>query len=144
MIDAEFKDALKGIGVAAAGANFVGLGLIHIGSNVAGNPAWELITAFWYIEAAIVLIAIVLAIIFIIILLAQVPQASPEQVACNRETKSLLNNSLKPILLKQKACATPLVQASAPILKPPEPVRLTTAELKKKALKQITGKEFPE
>lgn len=141
MIESQSKRTLTSFAIILIGFNSIGFAMIQNGSNFAGNPAWEFIKLFWYLEVAALAIATTVAGLSFIIFIIPKEQAASKQTACTLETQSILEISAKPAEPKQKVVSLEPPSTPPKPLKDPDPP-LTKEELKRKALRQITGKEF--
>ena len=142
------RDAFLGIGVAWAGLHLVGFGIYVNGGAYKGNPVWDFLSAIFQIELYAFLIAAVAAAIFVAVRvyiflttpLNETPP-KPELLAGNKnQLKQLEVTSSTP------TASTPSPPQQKPTPQPLEPLPPqpppTAAELKQRALRQITGKEF--
>ena len=90
MIEPQSKRTLTSFAIILIGFNFIGFAMIQNGSNFPGNPAWEFIKLFWYLEIAALLIASAVAGLSLIIFIISKEQALPQQTACTLEVRSPL------------------------------------------------------
>lgn len=143
MIESGFKRAGFALGIFLAGLHFVGIGISNNGNANFSNPTWNFIQNVWSIE--LLLLKIILG-CFLVYVFAEVLKL----LAANAETKNSkleVENTLKPAqlnistqTLKHQSQPSPTTSSVPTASSSPEP--LSAEDLKRRALKQITGKEF--
>jgi len=132
---------LTGIAIIIGGFNFVGLGMIYTGANYDSNPTWGFFQSLFYFEFVAIAFVVCGYILLQILFYTSPEKVEPKPIATNviRPRQELVDEN--PPEIKQKSI---LVQPPIIMPKPeppPKPVP-TAAEMKRKALEQITGRDF--
>jgi hypothetical protein len=142
-----FKDGFVFAGLWWLGLHIVALGLYNSGQAHKGNLAWRMVSVVLDAEklvlqimAAACILGVIGLVIFLIIECCKKPPepiAQPVQIATQKA--EIIQND-PPKRTSQVAKVEPKKTPEIPAITPaPQP---TAAELKRKALRQITGKEF--
>jgi len=137
----DFKQMLIGITIIIGGVNFVGFGIIFNGANHAANPVWGFFASFFYSETIVAAILICGFFLFFILSFESKENIQPKPIAINEISKRQEITDEKPPKIKVEPVFVQPV-AIIPEPEPPPKPKPTAAELKRKALDQITGREF--
>ena len=142
-----FKDGFVFAGLWWLGLHIVALGLYNSGQAHRGNLAWRMLSVILdaeklalQIAAAACLLGVAFLVIFLLIECCKKtpePIAQPVQVEM---TKAEIIEIDQPELTTQAVVIEPINPPKISVITPTPPP--TAAELKRKALRQITGKEF--
>jgi hypothetical protein len=142
-----FKERLAYAGLWWLGLHIVALGLYNSGQAHKGNLAWRMVSVVLDAEklalqvlAAACILGVVGLVIFLIAECCKKPTkqvVQSVQVAAQKAEIILID---QPKRTSQAAKVEPIKPTEIPVITPAPPP--TAAELKRKALRQITGKEF--
>jgi hypothetical protein len=142
-----FKDGFVFAGLWWLGLHIVALGLYNSGQAHRGNLAWRMVSVVLDAEklvlqimAAACLLGVVGLVIFLIIECCKKPPEPIAQPVCVATQEAEIIQIDQPELTTQAVVIKPIKPPEIPVITPAPPP--TAAELKRKALRQITGKEF--
>ena len=153
----QFRDALLGIAAAWVCLHFVGFEIYSNGGAYPGNLAWDLISPIFEFERVVLEVAAAVGAIFLIVrvylfvaaAISYKPQ-KPNTLATSEISKEP-SHPLPQRQTKNDLLPPPPIISPPPPLPEPTPAKLaptppltplTAQELKERAIKQITGKEF--
>ena len=149
LIESGFKRAFYALGIFLAGLHLVGFGIWKNGNATASNPTWNFISAVWNFELLLLKIILGCFLIFVLIVITKLLATNEEAKKSISETiehpkKLNFTQTAKPKdiqlpVAKHQATSTQNIISNP---EPPKPEPLSAEELKRRALKQITGKEF--
>lgn len=146
-MQSNFKEGLLYGGLCWLGLHLVALGLYQNGGAHQGNLAWRLLSvildaerlALQIIAAAFLLGVAVLAIVLFLECFKKPPEPVTQPVRIEAPKAEIIRID-HPELTTQALATGPIKTPEISVLTPEPPP--TAAELKRKALRQITGKEF--
>jgi hypothetical protein len=149
MIPKAFTRGCIALGTFWIGLHVIGIALWQSGNTGPRNMAWRLFQSVWTLEVSVLKLAFLLLVAIILMLFIfeltdwvfqkeskcdpiNPPKNSAEPVSAIRQI--MIPNSKQDGTAVMKVVATHTIK--------PQPAPLTAVELKRQALKQITGKEY--
>lgn len=142
MIESGFKRAFYALGIFIAGLHLVGFGIWKNGDAYASNPTWRFIQNVWSFELLLLKIIFGCLFVYVLTLISKSLATKDEPKKSKSETEKPPENYKLEHLPQPIKPQVHSIPNTVTVVDLPRPESLPAEELKRRALKQITGKEF--